>query len=148
MARRLFIDEGLSAAQVAEALGGGLSRGAVIGKMRRLGICKQALVGAVVRKVEVRTPRRTRRAPADDWMTRRSPTWPPRPLPPLREAPAHGSPAILACLAAGACHWPLDDPGAGRMHATLFCAAPAGDGTYCPAHEALARRPGTGRPRP
>ena len=63
---------------------------------------------------------------------------PPIPLPPLRQAPATGTPAILADLKPGTCHWPLDDPGPGRMHLTRFCAGPAPGGVYCEAHRALA----------
>lgn len=40
-AMRLYLVEGFTASEVAEALGGGLSRGAVVGKIRRLGFLKR-----------------------------------------------------------------------------------------------------------
>jgi hypothetical protein len=103
-ALRLYLREGLSAAEVADALGCGVSRAAVIGKIRRLGFLKRDYAGRTARTVAavICRPRVDRRLPPQ--------------RPPL----------------------PIDDPGPGRMHTTLFCAGPAPDGVYCAAHRALA----------
>lgn len=136
-ALRLFLIEGLSAGEVAAALGAGVSRGAVLSKMRRLGF----------RKREVAAPRhdvlRAAPAAADCRRIERRlpPSHPPQPLPPLRDAPATGRPTTLAELFVHACRWPIDDPGPGRMHTALFCAGPADGHAYCPVHRELARRP-------
>jgi hypothetical protein len=128
-ALRLFLIEGFTAAEVADALGVGISRAAVAGKIRRLGFLKREIRRESPAAARARRPRIQRRLP---------PQRPPVPLPPLREIPATGAPRRLACLPEHACHWPIDDPGAGRMHAALFCAGPAPDGVYCVAHRVLA----------
>jgi GcrA cell cycle regulator len=130
-ALRLFLLEGLTAAEVADALGDGFSRAAVIGKIRRLGFRKRDMVRPQRPAVATRACRPVveRQLP---------PQRPPVPLPPLREVEPTGSPRRLACLPQNACRWPIDDPGPGRMHATLFCAGPASCGPYCDAHRALA----------
>jgi GcrA cell cycle regulator len=131
-ALRLYLREGFSAAEVADALGCGFSRAAVIGKVRRLGFLKRDVAGTAGRSVTVEIacrPRIERRLP---------PPRPPLPMPPLREVPPTGHPRRLACLPDNACRWPIDDPGPGRMHAALFCAGPTQGGVYCAAHRALA----------
>jgi len=132
MARRLYLDEGLSASEVAKALGGGLTRGAVIGKINRMGLCKR------VQPTGERAAARPASAPRIPSVRYMGPSWPPLPLPPLKEAPLQATPAVLADLVDGACRWPIDDPGPTRMHTALFCAAPAQRGGYCPAHQAIA----------
>jgi GcrA cell cycle regulator len=128
-ALRLFLREGLTAAEVADVLGG-VTRAAVISKVRRLGFRKRAAQPATERAtVAVRRPCIDRRLP---------PKRPPQPMPALRDVAPTGEPRRLACLPLGACHWPVDDPGPGRMHLALFCAGPAPDGVYCVAHRALA----------
>jgi GcrA cell cycle regulator len=133
-ALRLYLREGCTAAEVADALGSGVSRAAVIAKIRRLGFLKR---DACDRKpAPLAAPRVGARA---NWLRPRLPPQrPPLPMPPLREVPPTGSPCRLAFLPSTACRWPIDDPGPGRMHTTLFCAAPAPDGIYCIAHRALA----------
>jgi GcrA cell cycle regulator len=142
---RLYLQEGLTAAEVAEALGADVSRAAVIGKIRRLGFSKRQTRSATaadvvtVRRPAAARPRIERRLP---------PPRPPMPLPPLREVGPTGAPRPLACLQANACRWPIDDPGPGRMHLTLFCAGHAADGVYCAAHRALSsNRPNAPCPR-
>jgi GcrA cell cycle regulator len=134
LARRLYLEEGFTASETARALGDGVSRGAVIGKIKRLGFSKR-------RPSEPRAqaaPRRCDWATTVRWQKLRTRSWPPQPLPPLREAPPQGPPAILAELGEACCRWPIDDPGPARMHMVLFCAAPTA-GVYCAAHLALAR---------
>jgi GcrA cell cycle regulator len=137
-ALQLYLLEGFTAAEVAEALGDGFSRNAVISKIRRLGHLKRiegAQTRAAPSEAQVRPPRRRVRP-----LGALPPTRPPVPLPPLREAGATGAPKTLAALGPGFCRWPIDDPGPGRMYAALFCAGPAADGRYCPAHRAIAFR--------
>lgn len=136
-ALRLYLHEGFTASEVAEALGGGFTRGAVIGKVRRLGYAKRER--PTTDPAQAAPPRPCRRSLGVE--RRLPPQRPPIPLPPLREAPATGVPTRLAALDACACRWPLDDPGPGRMHLALFCAGPPSAGSsYCAAHRELARR--------
>jgi hypothetical protein len=138
---RLYLLEGFTAAEVADALGPAFSRAAVTGKMRRLGCLKHAPRGVRGAAAAI-TPRKPARCAATRATLRLPPQRPPQPLPPLREVGPTGAPAPLACLPAGACRWPIDDPGPGRMHLALFCAGPAAGHVYCAAHRALAvRRP-------
>jgi GcrA cell cycle regulator len=130
---RLFLSEGFTAAEVADALGGDVTRAAVIGKVRRLGFRKRDCGPPAERVRPAACPSRVER--------RLPPRRPPLPMPELRDVAATGEPCRLACLPVGACHWPIDDPGPGRMHATLFCAGPTQDGVYCAAHRALAHAP-------
>ena len=139
MAVRLFLVEGLSASDVALALGGGITRSAVLAKVRRLGFRKRRghtsastgplPISRLALVAGASPPRVERRLP---------PQRPPIPLPPLCAIPPTGSPVTLADLADTACRWPIDDPGPGRMHHALFCAGPAEGDVYCPAHRALA----------
>jgi hypothetical protein len=135
---RLYLIEGFTAADVAYALGPAFTRAAVIGKMRRLGFLKR---NSRAPSATATPPRRKPPAGATARTTARLPPQrPPQPLPPLREIGATGSPRRLACLPAGACRWPIDDPGPGRMHLALFCGGPAAGHVYCAAHRALAAR--------
>jgi GcrA cell cycle regulator len=135
---RLYLEEGFTAAEVAYALGPGFTRAAVIGKIRRLGFLKRQTKSTAARPPATPRPRICG-TPRSAW--RLPPQRPPQPLPPLREVGPTGAPATLACLPNGACRWPIDDPGAGRMHLTLFCGGETGRrAVYCPAHQALASR--------
>ncbi|HVN01355.1 MAG TPA: GcrA family cell cycle regulator [Caulobacteraceae bacterium] len=130
-AARLYLLEGFTAAEVADVLGG-VTRAAVVGKMRRLGLLK--------RDRAPRSPATASAVPPPRREVRLPPQPPPIPLPPLREVGATGAPRRLADLADGACRWPVDDPGAGRMHLALFCAGPTDGGVYCAAHREIAVR--------
>ena len=130
-ALRLFLREGLTAAEVASDLGSGFSRAAVIGKIRRLGFRKRDEAARAA-------PMAATKPSSSRWKVRLPPQRPPLPMPPLREVPPTGVPCRLACLPADGCRWPIDDPGPGQMHATLFCAGLALNGPYCAAHRALA----------
>jgi hypothetical protein len=133
-ALRLYLREECTAAEVADALGCGVSRAAVIAKIRRLGFLKRDVCGAKPAPLATRP-----NASSANRIDRRLPPQRPAlPMPPLREIAPTGAPCRLACLAPTACRWPIDDPGPGRMHATLFCAGLAPDGIYCDAHRALA----------
>jgi hypothetical protein len=136
-ALRLYLEEDFTAAEVADALDAGFSRAAVGGKLRRLGFLKRDTRGDAG---EAPRPARARAAgPARRRVERRLPPQrPPQPLPPLRDVGATGTPRPLSRLPSHACRWPIDDPGPGCMHETLFCAGPAPDGVYCAAHRTLA----------
>ena len=141
LALRLFLRERLTAAEVAAVLGGGLTRGAVISKVRRLGYGKRVgrdgspcdaggLGSPLGAKIRGRG-----RAP----QPRLPPERPAQSLPPLREVTApNAAPARLADLEPWQCRWPLDDPGPARMHLARFCGAPARRDVYCEAHRAIA----------
>jgi GcrA cell cycle regulator len=131
-ALRLFLREGFTAAEVASDLGSGFSRAAVIGKIRRLGFRKRDAAVARAAPIAAAKQRSSR------WKHRLPPQRPPLPMPPLREVSPTGVPCRLACLPPDGCRWPIDDPGPGQMHVTLFCAGPAQNGPYCAAHRALA----------
>jgi hypothetical protein len=135
-ALRLYLKEDFTAAEVADALGADISRAAVIAKIRRLGLLKRDVRAAMGE--EARPPRRRAAGPVRRIERRLPPQRPPQPLPPLREVAASGAPRPLSRLASHACRWPINDPGPGHMHETLFCAGPAPRGVYCAAHHALA----------
>jgi hypothetical protein len=115
-ALRLFLYEGFTAAEVADALGDGFSRAAVIGKVRRLGFRKRDVVG--------KPPRRTAIASvcSPGVESRLPPQRPLVPLPPLREVEPTGSPsASLSCHRTRAVgRLTIRDPAA----CTLRCSAP------------------------
>ena len=143
LAKRLYLEQGLTASQVVDHIGCGVTRSALLGKFHRLGLFKPVAgraepQGGAPVQPKLRPRPVAPRRPKATITHRLPPPLPPRPLPPLREAPLQGEPSLLAHLPVGACHWPLDDPGPGGMDRTLFCAAPAGDHTYCSAHRALA----------
>ena len=123
---------GLSASQIAKALGG-VTRNAVIGKVHRLGLSGRAVPSAPARPARTSIPRSPRRVTA------------PRPKPAIRHTPLPASPegpglvSSMATLGAHACKWPIGDP---KAPSFTFCGRLA-NGPYCPAHEAQAFRPGT-----
>lgn len=150
--RRLRGD-GLSSTEVAKRMG--VSRSAICGKMKRLGLVFLSPQGLAKRGETQHTPPRAPRVPraparagralvpaaAKRGTARRTrAAGPAAPMAPAWPDPAmlHGVP--LHRLKAGCCRWPLWDrempgePGFG-----LFCAADAGEGqAYCPAHAARA----------
>ena len=139
---RLYLAEGFTAAEVADVLGPGFTRAAVISKMRRLGCLKRGVRATPDASAAGAPARRPFRASTQRTALRLPPQLPSQPLPLLREVGPTGSPAPLSSLPRGACRWPIDDPGAGRMHLTLFCGGPAAGQVYCAAHRQLAiRRP-------
>ena len=133
--KSLWLD-GLSASQIAKALGG-VTRNAVIGKIHRLGLSGRAVPSAPTRPARPSVPRSPRRvtAPRPKPAIRQTPP----PLPP--EAPPEGPGLVssLAALGVHACKWPIGDPKASSFS---FCGRLA-NGPYCPAHKAQAFRPGT-----
>ncbi len=156
-------ESGMTATQIAEMLGEGVTRNAVIGKAHRLGL--ESRPSPVKAAAEEAAPRATP-APAVA-----KPADPPPPPPPRAEAPAPAvqpapAPAIakpaakpvkggkqtrttLLDLNDKVCKWPIGHPGEPDFH---FCGKPAQPGfPYCGEHCLVAyqaQMPRKDRPRP
>jgi GcrA cell cycle regulator len=136
---RLYIGEKRSAAQTARALGGGVTRNAVLGKVQRLGWTRTdgPKAGRIPRPAEfkpVRAPRRLVRSGGPFSRV--------LPLPKLREISVVGTPTLWTERRAGQCAFPVGEPTEpGRQYAC--CAPAAGRSAYCPAHRALMTVEGT-----
>ncbi|PVM88600.1 GcrA family cell cycle regulator [Caulobacter endophyticus] len=136
--------QGLSASQIAKALGG-VSRNAVIGKSHRLGLAGGSPPSPPGRRATIPArAARPRKAPVP-----RCPR-PPTPEPPsggasaaaVRRRPASvveaiGRVADLTALPRRACRWPIGDP---KDAAFSWCGASAPLGPYCDDHRARAYR--------
>ena len=141
--------QGLSATQVAKQMGG-ISRGAVCGKVWRLGLEPRGVgagaTAAVINrkaaghgrrqpfrtppppapKSKPRKPRRGEHLPPDHIILRAD-AW----------APLAGStPRALADRPAHGCRWPVELAGE-----TLLCCQPSGEDRYCPSHRWLSAPP-------
>ncbi len=135
-------ESGMTASQIAEVLGEGVSRNAVIGKAHRLGLQArpspvkgggEAMVAEVVAESKAKPVVAARPAPA---------VVPPRtaPAPVAKKAkPAvPGKPArtTLLDLSEKVCKWPIGHPGDSDFH---FCGKPSATGfPYCMDHCAVA----------
>ncbi len=120
--------EGLSAAEIAERLGG-VTRNAVLGKLHRL--------KRLGRRPRMSGPKPAARLRHRSAAARRPPQAAPRPA--AKPDPAVGGLApSLEKLRPHACHWPIGDPRAADF---AFCGRPAGVGSYCCAHRRVAYRP-------
>lgn len=147
---RTLWQDGLSAAQIAKALGG-VTRNAVIGKVHRLGLAGRAAPSAP-RAIGVRRPKAPRPARA---AARRSlaPLSRPAPQPALRLGPARSPVAApegpglvtsMTALGVHLCKWPIGDPKADDFS---FCGRiAAGERPYCEGHLAAAHRPASPPP--
>lgn len=123
---RKLAAQGLSSSRIAVLLGL-KTRNQVIGKLHRLGIelgstTRRETIAqtAKLRQVAERAAKAKAEAP-------QKPEPEPKKVVPLRraESPQFAGPSkLLADLCSGECHWPLNDPGPGRMDETRFCAAP------------------------
>lgn len=126
--------EGLSARQIANKLGG-MSRHAVIGKIRRLGLSQGVPSDQRMGRV-ITTARATKAVPALVEETFKP-----------RVADVVSCRIPILDLKAMECRWPDEDrdPDTG-LH--TFCGNRTGDGSsYCPAHAALSQGPGTSSER-
>jgi GcrA cell cycle regulator len=129
---KLHVREGRSAAETARAMGGGVTRNAVLGKVQRMGWSRprEEAKGAVP------APRpRLARGP----VKLRAPFGRDIPLPALREAAVAGTPRLWTDRRAGECAFPVGEPRQPGLQ--LSCCAPARGGAYCPAHRALMALP-------
>jgi len=128
-------EAGMTASQIAEALGEGVSRNAVIGKAHRLGLeprpspvrvaeAAHAVVSAVVAAAE---------GVVEGLVSRPARVPPKRPS---RAAPAKPARTTLLDLSEKVCKWPIGHPGDADFH---FCGKPAqASFPYCSEHCAIA----------
>jgi GcrA cell cycle regulator len=128
--KRLWAD-GLAAREIAEALGGGISRCAVLGKINRLGLSR-------------RRPAQPRKPPGEviprGRPIRRRPVFIAPSVPPPLPSPVLPKLRMrrlqLLQLADHHCRWPIGDP---HRHPFYFCAADRRHGdAYCAFHMARA----------
>lgn len=158
--------EGQSASQIAKALGGGVTRNAVIGKVHRLGLSGRAAPSQPARTT-FRTARPSAKAAATAAApaTNAAPAAPapqptqapsaprrieavaPRPAAvptqlaqPSAPAPMPELPGTATVLTLGAhmCKWPIGDPSSREFS---FCGRRASEGVYCIEHARVAYQP-------
>jgi GcrA cell cycle regulator len=126
--------EGLSASQIARALGG-VTRNAVIGKVHRLGLAGRASPSRSERPRVSLSPKTH---------VARSHTPPP---PVVEEDPItldDGNFATVLTISDRMCRWPIGDPSGSEFH---FCGrAPKLGSPYCEAHARKAYQPQQQRP--
>ena len=153
-ARRLF-ERGVSASQIAEALGGGVSRNAVIGMLARMGARRTAsAVAATLQQAPKHRPRLPTHGGGAATKTvgkvrheiaRVAPALiaaPGAPAPPPEAPHASASPWLpLLALPPHACTYPGRDAPAGAPGRSLFGGLALEDGAavYCPHHARLCR---------
>ncbi|HRO33125.1 MAG TPA: GcrA family cell cycle regulator [Brevundimonas sp.] len=134
--------EGQSASQIAKALGGGVTRNAVIGKVHRLGLSGRATPSQPARTTFRTTrPRPAAAAPQAPSAPRRIEAAQPRPAaaPPV-PAPMPDLPGTATVMTLGAhmCKWPIGDPSSREFS---FCGRRASEGVYCVEHARVAYQP-------
>lgn len=122
--------EGLTAADIAKDLGGGLTRCAVLGKVHRLGLRKRPI--EVFQTQPVPKVKKTKMAkPKPPPPPAPEPVAAPTPAPRLEAKPMH---LTLSDLPSSGCKWPY---GSGPF---TFCGdRRVGEGPYCKAHSQHAR---------
>ena len=139
--------EGQSASQIAKALGGGVTRNAVIGKVHRLGLSGRAAPSQPARTTFRAATRPRPAAPAAPVQApsapRRIEAAAPRPLmtaQPVAPAPAPELPGTATVMTLGAhmCKWPIGDPSSREFS---FCGRRASEGVYCVEHARVAYQP-------
>jgi GcrA cell cycle regulator len=132
--------EGLSCSQIAYALGHGITRNAVIGKVSRLNLPKRD--GERIKVIN----RRARRKQASVWgvsmrqaakikqQAEKAPAPPPEPyVEPITNEVATRT---FTTLERGECHWPIGDP---KLPEFGYCGCKAVPGqSYCAGHQARA----------
>lgn len=120
--RKLW-DDGLSASQIANEIGDGMTRSAVLGVIHRLGIQR----GTIVARVQpiVRKPSRRVHTPNPE-------AEPPQPKPSCTEVACVGGVALVD-LRDHHCRWPLGDPR--EIESFRFCGEHHAAGKpYCEGH--------------
>lgn len=139
--KRLHAD-GHSASQIAEELGGGVTRNAVIGKIHRLGLTgrgrqaprapRKSRVSKILARVRVRIS--TKKDFDAEF----------QPSPPIDLTEPTGPRVSITQLNANTCRWPYGDPASEEF---AYCGAqPVGSGLpYCPYHTQLAYTPPSDR---
>jgi GcrA cell cycle regulator len=137
---RTMWQDGATATEIAATLGGGVSRGAVLGKIHRLGLKRSEDAQAKGRSES--TPKSPPKAPAQRPVLVSGGNTPSEPV---RRSPESSGPKPIWALGQCQCRWPmgdlLDPPG-------LFCGEPTADGSsWCPVHAEMVYT-GPNRPRP
>ena len=139
--------EGQSASQIAKALGGGVTRNAVIGKVHRLGLSGRAAPSQPARTTFRAATRPRPAAPAAPVQApsapRRIEAAAPRPVmtaQPVAPAPAPELPGTATVMTLGAhmCKWPIGDPSSREFS---FCGRRSSEGVYCVEHARVAYQP-------
>jgi GcrA cell cycle regulator len=153
--------EGLSASAIANLLGNGLSRNAVIGKVHRLGLAGRAKSPSAAASVPHARP-----APSHQGVNRPAASRIPPTARIVRgatalaiqpqtmtetEPEAHESVVLpmslrvtIVELKESMCRWPLGDPTTADFR---YCGSPTHSGPYCPYHGGLAYQPAEARRR-
>ena len=136
--------EGQSASQIAKALGGGVTRNAVIGKVHRLGLSGRAAPSQPARTTAT-TFRATRPRPTPPAAPapRRAEAVQPRPTAPApaptpsvsREILDLPGTATVMTLGAHMCKGPIGDPSSREFS---FCGRRSSEGVYCVEHAKVA----------
>jgi len=139
--RRLWLDGGLSASEIAVKLG--VTRNAVLGKVHRLGLCNRRPARAPRAPAAPRAPRpqRPQRARPPKPSPAPQQVRPPCTIPRPEIGP--GLVAHLEDLGPHTCHWPVGDPASDGFR---FCGRRAPHQPYCDAHRSVAYRPGGPQP--
>jgi GcrA cell cycle regulator len=132
---RLYVRQRLSAAETARAMGAGVTRNAVLGKVQRLGWMRTEPPKAGRPPSE--RPRLGRRK-----KPRRLPFARVLPLPELREITVASTPKPWTERGERECAFPVGEPQAPGGQLSC-CARIRGRGDYCRAHTALMRMEGT-----
>lgn len=150
-----LLGQGLSATAIAAAIGPNVTRNAVIGKVKRMGLNLQGPLSSTSRILAGRTPGDWRRSPAPAKSPRTysslkeafgpSRFLRPEPLPePIADtAIPFGQRRKLVDLTEFTCRWPVGDPG---QDGFFFCGSQARDGSpYCTGHHRVAYHPARAR---
>jgi len=123
--------ERMSAAKIADVLGAGVSRSAVVGKLFRMGLHRSEEQRYEAQAEGARRTSARRRAGSG---RRGPPALPTSPLPPPTPCAVVPRLVPLALLQRSACRWPYEVDGEIR-----FCGhAAQGGRSYCPEHHAIA----------
>lgn len=126
--------EGLSAATIAQQLGSGFSRSAVLGKFHRMGVApsaakKWAAIRAKMQRVDAPAPLKSEVAEAKRQI----------------EHPLEMNPVTLLKRGPDQCCFPLGEP---RSEAFRYCGATKREGSdYCAPHQRIMYQPRTERPK-
>jgi GcrA cell cycle regulator len=157
LAKKLWTETGYSASEIARALGGGISRNGVIGRLHRMGLTgsgegarKRAAdlgvrrTAAALSPTRVYTPRpaHTLRIAGHGTVFEEAPARPATVVIPFREE-GPGLRTIMTIRPFGECKWPCGDPADDSF---TLCGR-AADGTYCEAHHARAYQPAQAKKR-
>jgi GcrA cell cycle regulator len=139
--KRLLAD-GLTAGQIAKALGGGISRNAVLGKVYRLNLSfsRQSFRPARTEKTKA-APRERKRATPKPKPTVSSAPMPVQPFEDFSKDAVKGIPAAVLALRPRQCRYPFGEVGAKDFH---FCQRDSVSGSveetpYCAVHSAGTR---------